>query len=362
MGRYRCAAEPGRENQPMAVRSAQAAVGLFDPALASAAADVRRVLAQARRSTQLDESGQPLTPALRHRLTHHHRIGPLVHKYDPSPEGHALDQQLMLGQLRLSSIARDVGQLLTEADIDLRILKGLATSELDYSIPSLRHTADVDVLVGRESIDRATSLLLDAGFRAANEADRDTGQMVDGSNLKGVVLLHESGVEIDLHYRLSRFVPHDEANALFDDASPLRFGLTALSPEGRLIHAASHSVLSPQPSRRLSSLADIVAILDNTGVNWARARRLADRIGLTSAAGAALRAEALIMGRDRHPGQEWPPPSAGQRWLIETRRNLVPLQHLLAMQALPTTVSRRGYISQRVTPGVRARVRRRRSR
>lgn len=341
----------------MAVSTPAGAVGLFDPSLGSTgeAANVRRVLEQARRSPNANEAEFSLTPELRHRLTHRHRIGPLVNRCQPSPEGRQLDRELMLGQLRLSTTAREIGQLLSVAGIDVRVLKGLATSELDYALPSLRHTADVDILIRRTSIAHATSLLLDAGFRPANSADEKAETLIDGSNLKGVVLVGESGVEVDLHDRLSRFVPHDASDGLFDDATPLRFGLSALSPEGRLIHAASHSVLSAHPGRRLSSVADIVAILDNTGVDWDRARQLADQIGLTGAVGSALRAEALIMGRDRHPGQEWPPPRMSQRWQIEAQRNVVPLQHVLAMQALPESVSRRRYLAQRFRPAVRFR-------
>ena len=354
--RYRRAIQSDRENQLMRVETASHAVGLFDPALADETGTqlVRRVLDQARHEPRWTSQAS-LPDAIRNRLVNEHRIAPLAHRLAPDTEGHSIDRKLMLTQLHLSTIAREVVGVLDAEGIDVRILKGLATSELDYKIPSLRHTGDVDALISRKSIDRAARALLTAGYTAATPADEAADRLVNGSNLKGVVLNHESGTEVDLHYRLSRFAPHDETDALLAEPCPIRFGLLALPAEARLVHAASHSVLSPNPGRRLSSVADIVAIIDNTGVDWGKARRLADVLGLTGAVGAALRAEALILNRQPHPGLEWPSPTRGHRMLIESSRPLEPLQHALAMSALPADVSRSAYLSRRISPGARAR-------
>jgi hypothetical protein len=322
------------------------AVAIFDPTFASdrGAELVGSILDQARREPQLPDPTVNPTDAERTRLTRRHRIGPLVGRRFPTRESVELERDLMTAQLQLSIVAREICSTLDNEGIDSRILKGLATSELDYAKPSFRHTGDVDLLVGIEDLDRACDVLLGSGLQPSDDLAND------GLLLKGTVLEHASGIEVDLHYRLSRFAPPTPADVLMQDPADLLFGLKALPAEGRLIHAAGHAVLSPNPGRRLSSVADIVAILDNTEIDWRHARALADEMGFTGAVGVAFRAEALIMKRDPHPGLDWPHPPALLRSMVETTRRRPLAEHWLAMNALPPGVTRPSYIAHRLIP------------
>lgn len=341
----------------MRLSSAIDAIAIIDPTFASdrGVALVRSVLDQARDEPRLPDPAVPPSAEERIRLEKRHRIAPLVGRRFPTRESVEMERDLMTVQLRLSIVARDVCHALSAAGIETRILKGLATSELDYAKPSLRHTADVDLLVGLDELEPATEVLLGIGLTPADEVAAADDRLTDGHNLKGVVFEHETGIEVDLHYRLSRFAP--PSDELMRHSTDLLFGLQALSTEGRLIHAASHAVLSPNPGRRLSSIADIVAILDNTaastGVDWAEARRLADALGLTAGAGVALRAEALLMGREPHPGIDWPRPGPLLTSMTETTKRVPVVEHALAMAALPPGMTRRSYLAHRLTPSSR---------
>ncbi len=337
----------------MKLTSAIDAIAIFDPSFASdrGVELVRSVLDQARRRPQLPGPAMEPTTEERERLEVRHRIGPLVGRRFPNSESAELERNLMTVQLQLSVVAREVCAALADAGIESHILKGLATSELDYAKPSMRHTGDVDLLVSALHLERATEVLVDSGLLPADDVAAADSRLTDGHNLKGVVLEHPSGTEVDVHYRLSRFAP--PSDRLMQHSTDLLFGLSALSTEGRLVHAAAHSVLSPNPGRRLSSVADIVAILDNSEFDWGRARILADELGLTAGAGVALRAEALVMGREPHPGLDWPQPGPLLRSMTETTKRRTMVEHVLAMAALPQGMTRRAYLEHRLTPSSR---------
>lgn len=322
------------------------AIAIFDPTFASprGAELIRSILDQARREPRLPDPTVEPTAAERERLVNRHRIGPLIGRRFPTPESVELERDLMTSQLQLSIVAREVCTTLAEEGIESRVLKGLATSELDYAKPSLRHTGDVDLLVGIDDIERARETLLRAGLKPTGEPG------TEAHNLKGTVLEHPSRTEVDLHYRLSRFAPPADPGVLMRDPADLLFGLKALPAEGRLVHAAAHAVLSPNPGRRLSSVADIVAILDNTEIDWAATRALADELDFTGAVGAAFRAEALLMRRDRHPGIDWPQAGWLLRSMVETTKRRPLIEHVLAMAALPPGLTRRSYLGHRLVP------------
>lgn len=327
-------------------------IAVIDPFFASERGEavVRTVLDQARVDPLLDPNALSLTDAEADRLTVQHRVGPLLARGFPSPATTKHEQQMMFVQMRLAQVSIEVCATLTHHGIESRVLKGLATCELDYDRPSRRMTGDVDLLVRRADMADAVDALLSSGLVPDDQAAADAGRLLDGHNLKGVVLVHPSGAEIDLHYRLSRFVSPAHDDVLMARPSALRGDRLALPTEGRLIHAAAHAVLSPNPGRRLSSIADIVAMLDNSDIDWALAHELAESLGLTAAAGVALRTEALIMGRADHPGIGWRAPGPLTRLLTSTTGRLAAAEHTAVLLSLPPGMSRRRYLTLRLRP------------
>lgn len=177
---------------------------------------------------------------------------------DPATE--ALEAELLgvaAGQLRILASAQRVAGLLQSHDIDFRLLKGLATGNLDYPNPSLRETSDVDLLIPPGSFDRAVSVL------EANGAQRKP-QKLDAYVGVETTMTDSTGVELDLHRRLFRFGwDHDEV-AFSSGDSVGRLGL-ALDRSLRFEHAVAHLLISPFGHRNLSSLLDVATLASEHG-------------------------------------------------------------------------------------------------
>jgi hypothetical protein len=150
-----------------------------------------------------------------------------------------------------------ISRSLAQHGIRSVVLKGGATAHLDYPDPSWREVSDID-------------LLIDPGDRvAAVEVVEGIG-WVQGLALPGghdefthAMTFVRDGMELDLHQRIARRalglrVPTRE---LLDRAVVLEIAgtrLLALNDVDRLIHSAIHAVASRGPSRRLSSVADVL--------------------------------------------------------------------------------------------------------
>ena len=160
------------------------------------------------------------------------------------------------------------------AGIQTLVLKGAALSHLLYPEPGLRPMSDVDLLVKRSEVRRATSLLADLGFSAP--------LLDDGKHL-AMTILHAEGlpVSVEIHHNL--FTKYDPVSMTVDDLTvpPLPFsleGLTAytLGYEDMLwylcYHTALHAVKYPI---RLIWVADIVGLAERfvEDIDWEHVRR-----------------------------------------------------------------------------------------
>ncbi len=328
------------------------------------AAVAAAVVNQARAATEpgVDEDGVAqdgvvLSELERRQLIGRHRVGPLVDRGWPEAASAERMRVLTMNQLRLEAAGREVVALLAADGIDSRVLKGLATAALDYPDPTLRHTGDVDILVAPADLHRAVALL--APGRRRRELVSTKASVMQGATFTNDRGDDLDGIEIDLHFRLSRYHPVPPPGLLFERGVRFADGrLTALPPEARLIHAASHAVLTESAGRRLSSVADLVLLVDRAAsdrgatpsLDWARAREMAEQLGLAGIVGAALRAEAALMGRGDHPGLAWPEPSR-----LEQRAFIAPGRHPLATHAqalrhLETTADRVAYVDGWLRP------------
>ncbi len=233
--------------------------------------------------------------------------------------------------LQLRSTATAVLERFSAEGIESRVLKGLATGELDYPSVGLRHTGDVDLAVLPEHLDEAVRLLCSDGYQQAD--DRFSPYLRYGSMLRG-----PNGVEIDVHTRLSRRSPLSDR--LFQDAGdPLALlPGRALCVEQRLVHASGHFLIAPPGTRRLSGLLDVTLIHGRHTVDLEAARRFAADLGIESLVGAGLWVEAMLARRcDVLAELElWQPPDWLERKtrLVSERRLL--LDHLGRYREVPS--------------------------
>jgi len=206
--------------------------------------------------------------------------------------GSSLITDAELGALRRTltceGVAAELVALLTEHGIRSWLLKGLATAHLDYPDPSWRGSMDVDLLVPRSDLLRASAVLTGAGFVRVGQ------QLPDWWEERfGRALVHHSpeGVEIDLHAALAPgyFGLRLPMPVLLDRHAPFDLGgveVAGLDGPGRLLHSCYALVLSRGTSLRL--VRDLAQQLVVSQIDWEQGVELA-----RSGDGEAVMARAL---------------------------------------------------------------------
>jgi Uncharacterised nucleotidyltransferase len=202
-----------------------------------------------------------------------------------------LPTRLAVDGLRLEHMLLEVGERFDSADIEVLVLKGVATGRLDHAQPGMRQAADVDVLVHLDEFDRAGRVLAEAGFLRPDAAST---LMDKGESWRAL-----SGVSLDLHTR-----PHTAGRGLGDSWWRARDtfliagrSFRALERGGRLAHAASHFALSFPNHRILSSLLDLVTISTQaTAEDRARAEQFLAEVGVSDIVHRITRRAAVLVG------------------------------------------------------------------
>jgi hypothetical protein len=180
---------------------------------------------------------------------------------------HALQQEAELLEVHARLLA---------AGIELRVLKGLAVAHLDHLDPSLRASADIDLLVRPECLNDAIDVMSAAGYRR-ELPERRPG--FDARYGKDVTLQAPDRYEVDLH-RLPLAGPLGlslDLEALWAEHSSFVLGgteLRALDAAGRFAHAAWSLTLT-DAAPRLVPASDMVAISNTHRLDPARLDRIA---------------------------------------------------------------------------------------
>ena len=253
----------------------------------------------------------------------------------------SLQRQVAILQLKLKAELGRVLKQLSQHEIDARVLKGLATGELDYPSKGMRQTGDVDVLVRPSDLARTLDVLSEYSSHPMDGA-------VDFHLLKGATVAREPRVEVDLHVRLSQYSRQDP-ETLMGHGETLAPGQLALPAELRLLHAAGHLLWTPPGQRRLSGLLDIGVIVDR-GFDSETLTTLANELGLAGLAGAGLRIEHAVRERPGQPIDLGNPTELERLAKIRPDRAL-PFEHLLAISATDGWADRLRYSRQSLFPG-----------
>lgn len=229
-----------------------------------------------------------------------HRVVPLLPiAWCGTPRHHADLLALRSLEGRLQREVKAVVGALQPIEDNVRVLKGMATRYLDYERPSLRHSGDLDLLVPEESYEIAIRLLEEAGYSRLplRQREQEFG--------KGTTLLSPAeDVEVDLHRRLVRNRTSG-SHTLFEGAVQID-DLGALAPPGiiRLIHAATHLLLTVPSSRRLSGVADIAALTE-PDPDLESVRSVAEHIGLERETCAGLAIGLACVGEEPLDPAAW---------------------------------------------------------
>src|ERR1700745_343417 len=211
-------------------------------------------------------------------LCGHHRVAPMVYRALSSsgvtaPAStiaslKAAATQNALSVFRYLAVTRHLCDLLQQAGVQARVLKGVPLSQRIYADAALRDVGDIDLLIEPGAEDAADGVLLAAGFHRNDPAARLTPRRRRSWRRHGKDYTYrsddENDFEIDLHWRLFRN-PCMPGNAL---AAPneacserIQLGettLAVLSLERSFLYLCVHGALDGWS--RFKSLADIAAM------------------------------------------------------------------------------------------------------
>lgn len=322
---------------------------LVDPAAAQPEirAALSQILALANSDWTLEDPFDLAPPHVR-ALLDRHRVTTLVPlALVDAPHRERLHQQhlaVAAAQLRIRSAATTVLSALDAAGIETRVLKGLATAELDYPNPQLRHTGDVDLVVRPGDLERTVELLGMNGYRvqptpgarpSSHTSRRSPSQ--HPALLRGWTLDAPNGVEVDLHNRLFLRSPLD--GELFADAGEALGSIPGrtLRAEHRLVHAAGHFIIAQPGTRRMSGVVDIARLLRRDDLDLGEARRFAAALGVEPLVCAGLRVEALLSGRTDvvRALDEWQQPDWLDRHIFLAAHRRLVLEHIGRFREVP---------------------------
>ncbi len=214
------------------------------------------------------------------------------------------------------------------ADIPLLVLKGVALSQRLYASPVLRGAADIDLVVPRDTVERAWSLLRDAGYTMLIPSRPLTGDALRTFLWAAKDSQHRhptTGVVIELHWRLS--------DDLADPTPPaahrwqaISLGTNAtiwtLGDDDLFVYLCTHG--AAHLWARLKWLADIAVLIRQSDDGGARYCTLAQQAGATRAAASAFMLADRLLGTP--PPASFRPPRS---WRLKLLNHLA-LRVLLA--------------------------------
>jgi len=250
----------------------------------------------------------------------------------PAPVRAAFEAARRINAARNALVARALVRVLEGLDrvgVPVIPLKGVALSESLYGDAALRVSADLDVLVPRECVARAWTVLGELGYVMADHEERVDASELDlllESNIEYAFASPEAaGCPVELHWGIAWRWPHS-APAIADlwaDARPRPFlgaPAHALGPEWELLYLAVHAARHRWES--LKWLVDMHEVCRRGGLDWEKVRAKADRFGLTEVLQISLQASAALFDTPLPSG---PPARALPGWLDLFPATPVPL-------------------------------------
>ncbi len=138
-------------------------------------------------------------------------------------------------------ICREVFSALTAAGIPIIMLKGATLADTVYGDPALRHSRDIDLLLGEADPSRVLNLLSTVGFTLPKEKIMPKWQ--------DIYLEHGSGLPLALHRHFFHIPLYNGCTADLWARSQMQViadvPVRTLSPADALLHICGHASYSP---------------------------------------------------------------------------------------------------------------------
>lgn len=218
-----------------------------------------------------------------------------------------IELDLTRTRMRYDEVCQAALDVLDEAGVPFRLLKGSALGWSDYPSPGLRPTADLDILVPGHRLHDAVAALQARGGTTMNP-EPTAGYALEV--FKGLTVTMPSGLEVDMHRILSWGplgvrVPEVDLWApgrVFD-----RLGRSAvtLDVERTLLHVCAHLLLLG--AVRASEVRDVAQLATSPVLDPDRVLEIARRWGHEAILAVALRMaeRELRLMPDAHPLAGW---------------------------------------------------------
>lgn len=148
---------------------------------------------------------------------------------------------------------------LSPLEIPLILLKGAAFAAAGLAAGQGRSIGDLDILVPRAALDAAERALIAAGWEWVKPDPYDDAYYRRWMHELPPLIHRDRDAMIDVHHTILPLTarPKPRAAALIADAVPLGNGLSVLSREDMVIHAAAHLFADGDLSGGLRNLWDI---------------------------------------------------------------------------------------------------------
>ena len=216
----------------------------------------------------------------------YYRLGVLgLRDHVPADLARRRKEELFSSQARNMKLYADVKHVLTAMTgqgIQVAVLKGLALAERAYEHIGLRTMGDVDILVRKEDLEKAGTIMEGLGFKS-NEGYREK-EWYRGHHHHLVPYVSPDGsMTVEIHWHIierTAFMdmPVDE---LWSHMTPVHVASVpclALSVEHTLLHMALHISSPNRFQGQLRGLCDVAQLLRRFGqeINWSEVIRIAD--------------------------------------------------------------------------------------
>ncbi|AXJ96096.1 MULTISPECIES: nucleotidyltransferase family protein [unclassified Sphingomonas] len=139
------------------------------------------------------------------------------------------------------------------------LLKGTAYVAAGLAAGQGRHIGDLDILVPRDALDAVEAALIAAGWEWVKPDPYDDSYYRRWMHELPPLIHRDRDRMIDVHHTILPLTarPRPDAAALIAQARPLGNGLSVLSPEGMIVHAAAHLLADGDLAGGLRNLWDI---------------------------------------------------------------------------------------------------------
>jgi len=182
------------------------------------------------------------------------------------------------------------------------VLKGTAFVAAGLMAGQGRSIGDLDILVPRDALDAAETALLAAGWEWVKPDPYDDAYYRRWMHELPPLIHRERDRMIDVHHSIlpltARITP--DPVALIADSVPLGNGLSVLSPNGMIVHAAAHLFADGDLAGGLRNLWDVRCLIEEFGTQGLADD--ADRHGLRIEVERAVRLVECLFGERQATG------------------------------------------------------------